>query len=353
MADFLALDLSKFEDQMIHFIEIYYNYLKDEKDDPLSPLRKDGGIKWKEQILKLLNNKIGENSRGGFKARKEAVEIYLNEATKKNKVNFEFYMIIDIAELLYEIYFDSKNKSLNNNYNRRIKIKSSEHIKKHISRNICKEIVHLRNELSHDENPPLEYILRFYEDQYYIIKFMKPSEITVQLSDYVIKEIKINIHIYLEKNLNYLKSFELNPIQEEFINFENKNNRINDVYKNKNFSINNKTRDAIKSMFEFTPFKLPKYDFNFKNKEESIIKDDEKHKNLDNESDSDEEEKNIYDRSVGHSSRNTFSDIGSCSSSSEVASINESTSKPGNIKEGDGDDSKTNLSKSNLLGDNM
>ena len=347
MVDFLALDLSKFEEQIIQFIEIYYNYLKKEEDKPLSPLRKDGGFKWKEQIVDLLKIKIKENSREGFKARKETVEKYLEEATKKNKVNFEFYMIMDIAELLYEIYFDNKNKNLNKNYNRGIKIKSSEHIKKHMSRNICKEIAHLRNALSHDENPPLEYILRFYEDQYYIIKFMKPSEETVKLNDYVTKEIKINIHIYLEKNLNYLKSFELNPIQEEFINFENRNNRTNDAYKNTNFSIHNKTRDAIKSMFESTPFKLTNYNFNLKKKEESMIN-DKKHENSDDKSDNEDEDNNIYNRSVGHSSRNTISDLqGSFSSSSERASINESTSKPGNIK--GGDESINNLSKSKLI----
>ena len=352
MVDFLALDLIKFEEQMMHFIEIYYNYLKGENEEPLSPLRKNGDLKWKAQIINLLENKIGKDCREGFKSRKEAVKKYLDEATKKNKLNYEFYMIMDIAELLYEIYFDAKNKNLNENYNRRIKIKSSEHIKKHMSRNICKEIVHLRNELSHDENPPLEYILRFYEDQYYIIKFMKPSEDSVKLSDYIAKEIKINIHIYLQKNLNYLKSFELNPIQEEFIKFENRNNRSNDVYKNKNISINNKTRDAIKSMFEFTPFKLTKYNFNLKNGEESIIKDDKKNENSDNRNDSEEEDDNIYDRSVGHSSRNTISDLqGSFSSSSERASINESTSKLGNIKEGD--ESINNLSRTNFLGDNI
>ena len=352
MVDFLALDLNKFEQQMMHFIEIYYNYLKKEEDKPLSPIRKDGGLDWKNQILTLLDNQIGENCREGFKSRKEAIKNYLNEATKKNKVNYEFYMIMDIVELLYEIYFDKKNKNLNKNYNRRLKIKSIDHIKKHMSRNICKEIVHLRNELSHDENPPLEYILRFYEDQYYIIKFMKPSETTVKLNDYITKEIKINIHIYLEKNLNYIKSFELNPLQEEFIQFENNNNKINDVYKNNNFSINNKTRDAIKSMFEFTPFKLPKYNFNFKNEEKSIINEDEKNENSDDNSDNEEDNKNIYDRSVGHSSRNSISDLqGSFSSSSEVASINESNTKPGNIKEGD--ESFTNLSRTNFLGDNM
>jgi hypothetical protein len=352
MVDFLALDLIKFEEQMLHFIEIYYNYLKNKEEEPLSPLRKNGDLKWKAQIINLLDNKIGKDCREGFKSRKEAVKKYLDEATKKNKLNYEFYMIMDIAELLYEIYFDAKNKNLNENYNRRIKIKSSEHIKKHMSRNICKEIAHLRNELSHDENPPLEYILRFYEDQYYIIKFMKPSEETVKLNDYVTKEIKINIHIYLEKNLNYIKSFELDPIQEEFIKFENSNNIANDVYKNYNFSINNKTRDAIKSMFEFTPFKLPNHTFNLKNEEKSIIKDDKKHENIDDKSDSEEEDNNIYDRSLGHSSRNTISDLqGSFSSSSERASINESTSKPGNPKEGD--ESISNLSRTKYLGDNI
>ena len=347
MVDFLALDLIKFEEQMLHFIEIYYNYLKNKEEEPLSPLRKNGDLKWKEQIVKFLDKKIGENCSEGFKSRKETVKKYLNEATKKNKLNYEFYMIMDITELLYEIYFDTKNRNINKNYNRTIKIKSSEHIKKHMSRNICKEIAHLRNELSHDENPPLEYILRFYEDQYYIIKFMKPNEETVKLNDYVTKEIKINIHIYLEKNLNYLKSFELNPIQEEFINFENRNNKSNDVYKNKNFSIN-KTRDAIKSMFEFTPFKLTKYNFNLKNEEESIINDNKKHENSDDKSDNEEEDNNIYDRSVGHSSRNTISDLqGSFSSSSERASINESTSKPGNVK--GGDESLNNLSKTKLF----
>ena len=352
MVDFIALDLDKFEEQMIHFIEICYNYLKEEKDEPLSPLKTNENLKWKDQIIKLLDKKIGENCREGFKSRKEVVKAYLNEATKKNKLNYEFYMVMDIVELLYELYFDSKNQNLIRNYNRKIKIKSSEHIKKHISRNICKEIVYLRNELSHDENPPLEYILRFYEDQYYIIKFMKPSENKVELSDYSKKEIKINIHIYLEKNINYIKSFELDPIQEEFIKFENSNNIANDVYKNNNFSINNKTRDAIKSMFEFTPFKLPNHTFNLKNEEKSIIKEDKKHENIDDKSDSEEEDNNIYDRSLGHSSRNTISDLqGSFSSSSERASINESTSKPGNPKEGD--ESISNLSRTKYLGDNI
>lgn len=343
MVDFLALDLNKFEQQMIHFIEAYYYYLMEEKEH-LSPLRKEGGIKWKGQIKQLLDKKIDENCSHSFKSRKEAVNLYLEEATKKNKVNYEFYMIMDIVELLYEIYFDNKNKNLYKKY-KRDKIKSSDHIKKHMLRNICKEIVHLRNQLSHDENPPLEYILRFYEDQYYIIKFIKSSDIQVQLSDYILKDIKINIHIYLEKNLNYLKSFELNPLQEELINFEKNNIITNDFYKNKNFSINNNTKDAIKSMFEFTPFKLPKYDF--KEKEESIIKDDKESDNSDDKSDNEEEEKNIYERSVGHSSHNTISDLqGSMSSSSERASINESNTNLGNVKVGD--ESIDNLSKADI-----
>ena len=35
MVDFLALDLNKFENQMLIFIETYYNLLKEDKDEPL------------------------------------------------------------------------------------------------------------------------------------------------------------------------------------------------------------------------------------------------------------------------------------------------------------------------------
>ena len=42
MADFLALDLNKFENQMVKFIEIYYNLLKDEKAEPLVSLKEKG-----------------------------------------------------------------------------------------------------------------------------------------------------------------------------------------------------------------------------------------------------------------------------------------------------------------------
>jgi hypothetical protein len=54
MADFLALDLNKFENQIFDFIEIYYNLLKKEKDKSLTSIKENGGIEWREQIVNLL-----------------------------------------------------------------------------------------------------------------------------------------------------------------------------------------------------------------------------------------------------------------------------------------------------------
>ena len=64
---------------------------------------------------------------------------------------------------------------------------------------IYRELIELRNRLSHDENPSIENILRFYEDQYYLIKYMKPADLKYELSIYYItKDIKNNIHIYIK-----------------------------------------------------------------------------------------------------------------------------------------------------------
>ena len=227
MADFLGLDIGKFQDQIMIFLETYYNLLKKKEDEPLFSIKKEGGMKWKEQIIQLLEYYYNEGNKKWIKARMESAKEYLEEATKKKRLNIEFYMILDIAELLFEIYFDIKYRE-----NRK---KSCEHIKKRIVRCIHRELIELRNELSHNENPPYEFILRFYEDQYYIIKYMKPKDTKIQLSDYITKEIKMNIHLYLEKNLKNKKSFELDPKQEEFLIFE-ESNKINEEIMNNKYS---------------------------------------------------------------------------------------------------------------------
>lgn len=338
MADYLGLDLGRFQDQMMNYIDIYFNLLKKEKDEPLASIKKEGGIKWKDQIKNLLEYYYAEHNQIWIKSRKESMNDYFDKATKKNKVNIEFYMIMDIAELLYEVYFDKTNRQ-----NRK---KSSEHIKKRMAKSIYRELIELRNELGHNENPPYEYILRFYEDQYYLIKFMKPSDAKIKLDDYITKEIKMNIHLYLEKNLKNKKSFELNPLEEEFLKFE-ETNVINDDYKkkdkysNKNFTI---SEDDIKSMFELEPFKLPKMNFNLGNEEQkslvnntSISMNNISSINNDNNDNNDknDEENDIYAKSnysASHNSLSAFSQTSSLSSS-ERNSINENTQFVGNIKE--------------------
>ena len=329
MADFLALDLNKFQNQMVKFIEIYYNLLKEEKDEPLTSLKEDS-IKWKNQIIKLLEDKYPENSPKGLKSRKESIKEYLNEATKKNKINMEFYMILDIVEFLYETYFDKKIK--------KIEKKSNEHIMKHMARCIYRELIELRNKLGHDENPSYEYILRFYEDQYYLIKFMKPANAKVDLSDYIIKDIKINIHLYLSKNFHNENSFELEPLKEEFIKFEELN-KIVDYRANKNIIINNNAKD-IESLFEFTPLKLKKYEFSEFNKQIDANQNNNINSNTSINKNDNDEEKEIYGQNddTDNNSRNSISGyLGSniSASSSERYSINENDSEIGNIKKED------------------
>ena len=251
-------------------------------------------------------------------------------------------MILDIVEFLYETYFD---KNIKKNQK-----KSNEHIQKHMARCIYRELIELRNKLGHEENPSYEYILRFYEDQYYLIKFMKPVSGAVELSDYIMKNIKINIHIYLSHNLNNVNSFELNPLKEEFNNFEQSNKKINKKIYNNQF-INKQAKEAIESLFTFTPLKLPKYDFNNKIELNDSSKNNIKNKKKndddddDDEKSEDKEEKDIYEQSI---SRNSLSFSNVSSSSERSSSINENM-EFGNIKKED-DESIINITKTDIQG---
>ena len=342
MADSLALDLNKFEDQMDKFIEIYYNLLKKGGDEPLVSLKNDA-IKWKEQIIKLLDDIYTEDSPKSLKIRKKQIKEDLNEAIKKKHLNIEFYLILEIAEFLYETYFD---KIIKKNQK-----KSNEYIQKNMARCIYKELIELRNKLSHDENPSYEYILRFYEDQYFLIKFMKPVNAKFELSDYIIKEIKINIHLYLLHNLYNGNSFELNPLKEELINFELLNKKLdNKVYNN--HIINKQTEKAIQSLFTFTPLKLTKYEFNtIELNENNINNNKNKEKNDDDDNDEksedneEKEDKEIYEQSISRNSLTNFSNLSS--SSERSSSINENT-EFGNIKKEDDDISLVNNTKTDI-----
>lgn len=325
MVDFIATDINKFEEQMICFIEAYYNILKEEKDSDLKDI-KYGTKEWYDKIKELLSSFDDEDgNKKGINLRKEEIIKYLEDVCKTKK-KLEFYMVINLVHFLYERYFNIKKKKRNerNNY-----------IEYNMTRCIYKELINLRNELSHNQNgfPCFEYILRIYEDFYYLIKFMKPSnyDFKVKMNETFLREIKMNIHIYLEKNLESDKSFELNSLLEEFKKFEIENN----IIPYKKIKINEKaskddTINIIKSIFEFTPQKLPKFDFN---KEESINK---KIINLEksniNEDEKEEEEKIMNDINLDNSSLNSMSDLGNFSASSGRNSINE---KEGNIKKSD------------------
>ena len=100
MVDFIAIDLNKFENQMINFIEAYYYILKEEN----SPYKNEFKYRtkdWYEKLIELINsykNKIDEYKKG-FNLRIEQILEYLKEMGKKEK-KLEFYMIINITHLL-------------------------------------------------------------------------------------------------------------------------------------------------------------------------------------------------------------------------------------------------------------
>lgn len=341
MVDFLALDLNKFENQMLIFIETYYNLLKEDKDEPLKCNQKKLiNEEWKEKIINILDIYINDNNLKKFNNRKDSIKNYLYEKKKHyNKNNLEFYMVMDIAQTLYEIYFDKKHK------NEKKKNLNEYYISNMISC-IYRELIELRNKLSHEENPPIEYILRFYEDQYYLIKYMKPKDSKVELSDYTTKDIKNNIHLYLSKVLdNKDKAFELVSKKQNFIEKE-KLNKINDSKQIK------EKEEAIKSIYKSTPFKMPNYNFC----EQNIIKDKKFAENnkIDkiNEAKKKEELENreIYEKSLDYS-LNSFSNLDASSMSSEKDSINESMANIGNIKDGENITIISNLSKTDIQED--
>ena len=344
MVDFIASDINKFEEQMINYIEAYYNILKEKDDIDLSNL-KIGSKDWCDKIILLLNKYFDNNENKKLNnLRKEGIVNYLKRMKEKKKPKIEFYMILNVAHILYEIYYTFKRKKKN---------ERSDRIKYNRTSYIYKELIDLRNELGHIQNGfPLEDILRLYEDFYYLIKFMKPeANIKVKKDEQFYKEIKENIHIYLEKNLNYDKSFELNELYDEFKKFEFESQKI-DITPHKIMNIDEKllkndTEKAIQSIFEFPPKKLPVYDF--KKAENFDINENKTNKeNLDiKDEDEKEEEKNEKEKSIDSFSNDSISEGFSYSSSnSERNSIND---MEGNIKKSDDNtifaDSKIDIQK--------
>lgn len=344
MVDFIASDINKFEEQMINYIEAYYNILKEKDDTNLSNL-KIGSKDWCNKIIFLLDKYFDNNDNIKLNnSRKEGIVNYLKRMKEKKKPKIEFYMILNVAHILYEINYTFKRKKKN---------ERSDRIKYNRTSYIYKELNDLRNELGHIQSGfPLEDILRLYEDFYYLIKFMKPEANTkVKKDEQFYKEIKENIHIYLEKNLNYDKSFELNELYDEFKKFEFENQKIvitpNKIMNIDEKLLKNDTEKAIQSIFEFPPKKLPIYDFkkaenfdineNKNNKENIDIKDE----------DEKEEEKNEKEKSIDSFSNDSISEGFSYSSSnSERNSIND---MEGNIKKSDDNttfaDSKIDIQK--------
>lgn len=326
--DSIFSDLKNFEDQLLTFIEIYYNELNKENKELLISIKnwdepiwrnklklylenykekmkpKDNEKTAKEKLLE--NSKINNNSseikynNNHFIRIEKLLEHFANKDKKKGKL--EFNNKVDLSELLYEIHYIKINGKFHT--------KTSGQINFNMLRSLYKELIQIvkiiNSKYKENINTPFEFLLRLYEDQYYFIKYINPDFENIKLNDYATKELKMKILIYLNKNLNSENSFELNPLKEEFISFYENNN--NDIIKNSDFFIynDNKKKDAISSMFEFAPFKLSNFD----------LKDDKN-----NESKEEEKRKKIY--IINNDDEDDFEDqVNSFSNNSSISNEN-------------------------------
>ena len=71
MVDFIAIDINKFEDQMLDYIEAYYNILKGENESELIDI-KNGKYDWYRKIIELLYKEENEN-KNKINLRKEKI----------------------------------------------------------------------------------------------------------------------------------------------------------------------------------------------------------------------------------------------------------------------------------------
>ena len=285
-------DLKKYEEQLLVFIEIYFNELNKDNKDDLIFTQNNSNINWKNKIkiyLEKSKEKFEQKDHKHFNKRIERI-VEKIEDNKKNDSENEFIIILDIAELLYDIHYIEINGD--------IKKKSSNKIKHNMVKHTYKELIQMvrfiYSKYKDKKSVPLEILLRFYENQFYLIKNMKPAFKDITLNNYIEKQLKIRILMYMNQNLNSINSFELNPLKEEFIKYDEENNFDKKI--NNDFYITNKTKDVIKSMFEFTPFKLSDYNFDKQTndedkKDEKELKNNEDKKyNNDNSFDEDFEE---------------------------------------------------------------
>lgn len=250
-------DLKKYEKQLLVFIEIYFNELNKDYKDNLICTQNNSSTNWKNEIkiyLEKNKEKFEQSYHNHFNKRIEKIVEKIEE-NKKNDNENEFIFVLDIAEILYDIHYVEINGDF--------KKKSSNKIKHNMVKHTYKELIQMvrliYSKYKDKKNVPLEILLRFYENQFYLIKHMKPTFKDITLNNYIEKQLKIRILMYMNQNLNSINSFELNPLKEEFIKYDEENNIDKKI--NNDFYIKNKTKDVIKSMFEFTPFKLSDYNF--------------------------------------------------------------------------------------------
>ena len=277
MADNLASDLNKFSNQIEKLIGVYYNLLNEDKNEKYFSLKKNECGKWCKQILGLLNYyyKNTEKAAKVVLDKIKTIETFYETIKKSKNQCIEFYIIMHTCQLFFEIYFDKKLSFKTN----------AEHNEKHMSRWIAKEIINLRNEISHNENPSLEFILRFYQDQFFYLKYIKPKNVSFTLDKYALEDIKLNIQIYLAKSIESENSFDLKKNKENHIEKEKNNILMNEENKQK-------VKKSIMSLFYDYPLKLPEFKFKYADENNQNLKNEKENDKSENEEGEESEKEN-------------------------------------------------------------
>ena len=65
MVDFIAIDINKFENQMINFIEAYYYILKRDNESNINDF-KYKTKNWYEKLIELINSYNKDENKKGF-----------------------------------------------------------------------------------------------------------------------------------------------------------------------------------------------------------------------------------------------------------------------------------------------
>lgn len=240
MTEFLLKDFKSFEDQLITYIQTYYNLLTEDVID--------------------LKTTEGKNALTNYIINNTTPSQYIKAFLEKQK--FEFNTHIAIVQLLFEKYQSELKQIQNDSIKKKQCLESIFSIQ--MTKVIYKEIINYRNYLAHEHYISDEHIQRIYEDEYFYLHYINLPIMRNILSEYSIKQLKLNIKNILAVNLTKDQSFSLyyqgyKKLVPEMIDYSNDINKSRQYLK-ENELIEMYTSYIPKKLFDFEYLNTGKFD---------------------------------------------------------------------------------------------